>query len=54
MEGFNPQEFNRILGLGKKGLNAAVVATVGYRAEDDKYQHAAKVRKPMDELYETI
>jgi nitroreductase len=54
MEGFNPAKFNKILGLDEKGLNAAVIATVGYRAEDDKYQHAAKVRKPTGELYEII
>jgi len=54
MEGFKPEEFNKILGLEEKGLNAAVMATVGYRSVDDKYQHNAKVRKPMEELFEIV
>jgi nitroreductase/dihydropteridine reductase len=54
MEGFNANEFNEILGLKDKGLNAAVMATVGYRSSDDKYQHQAKVRKPIEDLYEII
>lgn len=54
MEGFNPKEFNKILGLDDKGLNAAVIATVGYRSEEDNYQHKAKVRKPKEELFDII
>jgi nitroreductase len=54
MEGFNKQEFNRILGLDKLGLNAAVVATVGYRHLDDPFQHLKKVRKSSNELFITI
>jgi nitroreductase len=54
MEGFNPEEFNRILGLDKLGLNAAVIAAIGYRHEEDAMQHAAKVRKPKEELFITI
>ena len=54
MEGFDNAQFNKILGLEEKGLNAAVVATVGYRAEDDATQHQPKVRKPLDELFETV
>lgn len=54
MEGFDKQEFNRILGLDAMGLNAAVVATVGYRHPDDHFQHNKKVRKPNNELFITI
>ncbi len=54
MEGFDNAQFNKILGLEEKRLNAAVVATVGYRAEDDATQHQTKVRKPLDELFETV
>lgn len=54
MEGFNKLEFNRILGLNELGLNAAVVATVGYRHEDDPFQHFKKVRKSSNELFITI
>ncbi|NRB52568.1 MAG: NAD(P)H-dependent oxidoreductase [Saprospiraceae bacterium] len=52
MEGFEPEMYNEILGLTEKGLSAAVVATVGYRSEEDQTQHAKKVRKPMDSLFE--
>ncbi|AXG74884.1 NAD(P)H-dependent oxidoreductase [Flavobacterium arcticum] len=54
MEGFDKAEFNKILGLDEMGLNAAVVATVGYRHEDDIFQHMKKVRKSENELFVTI
>ncbi|MDV6168708.1 NAD(P)H-dependent oxidoreductase [Flavobacterium sp. DG1-102-2] len=54
MEGFDAQEFNKILGLDELGLNAAVIAAVGYRHEEDAMQHAVKVRKPLEELFVTV
>ena len=54
MEGFVPEQYNEILGLKEKGLHATLVATVGYRHEEDDTQHYAKVRKPKSELFETI
>jgi nitroreductase len=54
MEGFEPAKFNEILGLDKLGLNAAVVATIGYRHEEDDTQHYAKVRKSNDDLFLTL
>jgi nitroreductase len=54
MEGFVPEQYNEILGLDKMGLNAAVVATIGYRHEDDATQHYKKVRKSNEELFITI
>ena len=51
MEGFVPTEFNKILDLNDKGLNACVVAPVGYRHEEDVFQNFAKVRKAHEELY---
>ena len=54
MEGFEPEKYNTILGLTEKGLNASLVATIGYRHEEDQLQHLAKVRKPTTELFETI
>ncbi len=50
MEGFNSKEFNQILGLTQKGLNAAVIVTIGYRSEDDASQHYQKVRKAKEHL----
>lgn len=54
MEGFQPEKYNEILGLDKLGLNASLVATIGYRHEEDASQHYPKVRKPMNELFVTI
>lgn len=54
MEGFQASEYNEILGLDKRGLNAAVIAAIGYRSEEDTYHHMEKVRKPTDELYEYL
>ncbi len=51
MEGFDPQAYNTILGLDAQNLNAAVVATIGYRHEEDSFQHLKKVRKPASELF---
>ncbi len=52
MEGFDKQAYNRILGLDELGLNASVIAPVGFRSEKDETQARKKVRKPMDELFE--
>ncbi|WP_319480218.1 NAD(P)H-dependent oxidoreductase [uncultured Draconibacterium sp.] len=54
MEGFEPEKYNEILGLKEKGLNACVIASVGYRHESDRSQHLSKVRKPMNLLFEEI
>ena len=52
MEGFDKQAYNRILGLDELGLNASVIAPVGYRSTKDKTQERTKVRKPIEELFE--
>ena len=54
MEGFDPALFNTILGLDKLNLNAAVVAAVGYRQEEDDTQHYKKVRKSNEDLFITL
>ncbi|PQB04863.1 NAD(P)H-dependent oxidoreductase [Aureitalea marina] len=54
MEGFDPAQYNEILGLGERNLNAAVVATIGYRSDEDATQHYPKVRKSNDILFKTI
>ncbi|TDP02307.1 NAD(P)H-dependent oxidoreductase [Flavobacterium sp. 245] len=54
MEGFNPAAFNEILGFDKLGLNASVIATVGYRHDEDDAQHYKKVRKSHEELFITL
>lgn len=54
MEGFVAQEVNEILGLDKLGLNTSLMATLGYRHEDDTTQHHKKVRKSNEELFITL
>ena len=51
MEGFEADAYNEILGLSEKGLNATVVAAIGYRSSEDETQYYAKVRQPENELF---
>lgn len=54
MEGFDPAQYNQILNLNDSGYSAVVVAAIGYRAHDDEAQHYAKVRKPVEVLFQTV
>ena len=54
MEGFDKAKFDEILGLKEKGLASAVIGAIGYRSPEDQNQFLKKVRKPMDQLFETI
>lgn len=54
MEGFVPAEVDKILGLPERGLTAALLCPLGYRAADDKYAAAPKIRYSTDELVERV
>ena len=54
MEGFVPAEVNEILGLEALGLNATLIATLGYRHEEDATQYYKKVRKSNEDLFITL
>lgn len=54
MEGFDAVKYNEILGLNERDLTAALVLPIGYRSEEDKTQHAKKVRKPLAEMFEVV
>ncbi|MCL6460635.1 MAG: nitroreductase family protein, partial [Flavobacterium micromati] len=54
MEGFVPEQVNEILGLNELGLNATLIATLGYRHEEDATQYFKKVRKSNEELFITL
>ena len=54
MEGFEADKYNAILGLTDKNLNAAVIATIGYRTESDSTQHQPKVRKAVEDMFEIV
>ncbi len=50
MEGIDPAEFDRILGLAALGYTALCAGAAGYRAPDDKYAVAPKVRFKAEEV----
>lgn len=54
MEGFVPEQVNEILGFNELGLNASLLAPIGYRSEEDATQHLKKVRKSNNELFITL
>ena len=54
MEGFQNEDFNKILNLTDRNLNAVAITAVGYRSAEDEAQHYAKVRREQQTLFETI
>jgi len=55
MEGFEPEKFDEILGLAKRGLKTVAILPVGYRAEEgDWLKGAKKVRRPMDQFVTVV
>ncbi len=54
MEGFDPEAYDKILGLTEKGLTASLVLPVGYRSDEDQTQYGVKVRKSLEELFEEV
>jgi nitroreductase len=50
MEGLDPAQYDRILGLEGSGYRTVTACPAGYRALDDAYAAKAKVRFPLDEL----
>ncbi|MDF7666352.1 oxygen-insensitive NAD(P)H nitroreductase [Orbaceae bacterium ESL0727] len=51
IEGFDSAKIDEILGLKEKGLKSVVVATLGYRAENDSNAKRPKSRLPQDEIF---
>lgn len=54
MEGFDPDKVSEVLNLKSQNLTPTVIATIGYRSEEDTTQHYAKVRKSEEELFITL
>lgn len=54
MEGFDPKQYNEILGLDAQNLTAAVICPVGYRSAEDTTRHYKKVRKSKEDLFTKI
>jgi nitroreductase len=54
MEGFDAPVFNRTLGLDAQGYGAVVLCTLGYRAADDGYASAPKVRYEASDIVQYL
>ncbi|MDD2762867.1 MAG: NAD(P)H-dependent oxidoreductase [Opitutaceae bacterium] len=50
MEGLDPVKYDEVLGLPAQGYSTVCACALGYRAADDKYATAKKVRLPAGEL----
>lgn len=50
IEGFQPEKYDELLGLDKKGLESVIVLPVGYRDESDFFINLKKIRRGVDEL----
>lgn len=49
MEGFLPEELDKVLNLDKHELKSVLLLPVGFRAEDDMFASLKKVRKPISD-----
>lgn len=54
IEGLEPEQYDEILGLSKRNLATVVACAAGYRAGDDKYSNAPKVRFSQSEVIEIL
>lgn len=54
MEGFDPQAYDRILGLSEKGLASVLVLPVGYRSVKDPFSEFKKVRRDLKDSVLTL
>ncbi len=54
LEGFDAAAYDEILGLKEKNLRTVVLAAIGFRADEDRMQHAKKVRKPLEDFVELV
>jgi nitroreductase len=50
MEGLNPVEYDKVLGLEGSGYKTVAAIACGYRSADDKYQFNKKVRFDMNDV----
>jgi nitroreductase len=54
MEGLEPAEYDRVLGLNGSGYATVVACALGYRATTDKYANLPKVRYEAKELVQQV
>ncbi|MBI0005635.1 MULTISPECIES: oxygen-insensitive NAD(P)H nitroreductase [Gilliamella] len=51
VEGFDCEKMDEILNLKQKGLKSLVIATLGYRSENDGNAHRPKSRLPEEQIF---
>ncbi len=54
MEGFQPDQYDKILDLPAKGLASVVCCAAGYRVADDKYATRKKVRFSREDVIHIV
>jgi nitroreductase len=54
MEGLDPAKYDEILKLKDTAFSTLCACAVGFRAVDDKYSAAKKVRFPVDDVVEYL
>ena len=54
MEGFDPEAYDRVLGLENRGLTAVLAMPVGYRSPEDIFSGFKKVRRKLERSVYTI
>lgn len=54
MEGFRQDLIEEILNVNSETEKVTVTLALGYRSEEDHFQHMKKVRKPNDKLFKFI
>lgn len=52
LEGIDAAKYDKELGLPERGYATVVACAAGYRASDDKYSAAVKVRFPVEQVLE--
>lgn len=50
MEGFDPNQFDQILGFEDLNMKSVVAVALGFRSQDDEFINYKKVRLPIDTL----
>src|SRR5690554_5401199 len=54
MEGFDRKRLNEELGFNEQHLDAVIIFALGYRSEEDYRLQFNKVRRPLEDLFQTI
>ncbi|WP_027380437.1 NAD(P)H-dependent oxidoreductase [Chryseobacterium daeguense] len=54
MEGFRHEVIEEILNINPEAEKVTVTLALGYRSEEDHFQHMKKVRKPNEKLFKFI